>query len=124
MPTLDEDEIKRRAYEIWEREGRPEGRDYQNYMEAVAEMMAESDGGVPQSQPTSGISTNLQPGGIAPVGGQPLVGSLGTGGAPTGGNATGSIRERQFEDRQLDQELDRELEQTFPASDPPKVTRP
>jgi hypothetical protein len=27
------------------------------------------------------------------------------------------------EKRKLDEELDRELEQTFPASDPPKVTR-
>jgi hypothetical protein len=25
--------------------------------------------------------------------------------------------------RQLDEELDRQLEQTFPASDPPKITR-
>jgi hypothetical protein len=25
--------------------------------------------------------------------------------------------------RELDEELDRQLEQTFPASDPPKVTR-
>ncbi|MGD9921311.1 MAG: hypothetical protein AB7V13_07665 [Pseudorhodoplanes sp.] len=25
--------------------------------------------------------------------------------------------------RELDQELDRQLEQTFPASDPPKITR-
>jgi len=27
------------------------------------------------------------------------------------------------EKRELDEELDRQLEQTFPASDPPKVTR-
>ena len=27
------------------------------------------------------------------------------------------------EKRELDQELDRQLEQTFPASDPPKITR-
>ncbi len=27
------------------------------------------------------------------------------------------------EKRELDDELDRQLEQTFPASDPPKVTR-
>lgn len=27
------------------------------------------------------------------------------------------------EKRELDKELDRQLEQTFPASDPPKVTR-
>jgi hypothetical protein len=29
----------------------------------------------------------------------------------------------QRQKRQLDEELDRQLEQTFPASDPPKVTR-
>ncbi len=27
------------------------------------------------------------------------------------------------EKRKLDEELDRQLEQTFPASDPPKITR-
>lgn len=31
-------------------------------------------------------------------------------------------RERR-EHRKLDEELDRQLEQTFPASDPPKITR-
>jgi hypothetical protein len=31
-------------------------------------------------------------------------------------------REEQ-EKRELDEELDRQLEQTFPASDPPKITR-
>ena len=29
----------------------------------------------------------------------------------------------QREKRELDEEFDRQLEQTFPASDPPKVTR-
>lgn len=29
----------------------------------------------------------------------------------------------QREKRKLDEELDRQLEQTFPASDPPKLTR-
>jgi len=29
----------------------------------------------------------------------------------------------QRERRELDEELDRQLEQTFPASDPPKITR-
>jgi hypothetical protein len=29
----------------------------------------------------------------------------------------------QREKRELDEQLDRELEQTFPASDPPKITR-
>ena len=30
----------------------------------------------------------------------------------------------QREKRELDEELDRQLRQTFPASDPPKITRP
>jgi hypothetical protein len=33
----------------------------------------------------------------------------------------GNIRKRRLKTK-LDDELDRELEQTFPASDPPKVT--
>lgn len=31
---------------------------------------------------------------------------------------------KQREKRELDEELDRQLLQTFPASDPPKITRP
>nr|WP_091966913.1 hypothetical protein [Bradyrhizobium shewense] len=30
----------------------------------------------------------------------------------------------QREKRELDEELDRQLRETFPASDPPKITRP
>lgn len=88
--TLDEDEIKHRAYLIWERENRPEGRDFQNYMEAVAELMAERDGGQRPTGGPAGISTNLHPGGIAPVGGAPTVGSIGTGGGQTAGRPSGS----------------------------------
>jgi hypothetical protein len=98
MATLDEDEIKRRAYRIWENEGRPEGREFQNYMDAVAELMAESEGEQGAANAgSSGLSTSLQPGGMAPVGGAPTVGSIGTGGAPTGGHATGSARGEQAE---------------------------
>jgi hypothetical protein len=96
MANLDEEEVKRRAHQIWESEGRPEGRDFQNYMDAVAQMMA--GGGDSQELPSgapSGLSTNLQSGGMAPVGGAPMVGSIGTGGAPTGGNSTGSARGKQ-----------------------------
>ncbi len=95
--TLDEDEIKRRAHQIWERENRPEGRDFQNYMDAVAELMAERDGGEPPKDGPSGISTNLHPGGIAPTGGAATVGSIGTGGGQTMGRPTGSARGGQSE---------------------------
>ena len=93
MPTLNDEDIKRRAHQIWEREGRPDGRDFQNYMAAVAELVDESGESANHSvQVPSGLSTNLQPGGVAPVGGAPTMGSIGTGGAPTGGNATGTAR--------------------------------
>jgi hypothetical protein len=42
-PDRDE-RIKRRAYEIWEREGRPSGRDVEHWREAEAEIVAEDEG--------------------------------------------------------------------------------
>lgn len=101
MATLDEEEVKRRAHRIWESEGRPEGRDFQNYMDAVAELMAETDNEEAPANGSgsapSGISTSLQPGGTAPVGGAPTVGSIGTGGGATAGKPTGSARGNQAE---------------------------
>ncbi|MGO4637129.1 DUF2934 domain-containing protein [Mesorhizobium sp. 2RAF45] len=40
MDSRDE-RIKRRAYEIWEREGRPAGRDQEHWDQAVQEIEAE-----------------------------------------------------------------------------------
>src|ERR1700741_3356736 len=37
--------IRRRAYEIWERNGRPEGRDDEHWREAEAELAAAGDQG-------------------------------------------------------------------------------
>jgi hypothetical protein len=42
------DEISRRAREIWEREGRPEGRDMEHWLQAEAELHRESEHGAPQ----------------------------------------------------------------------------
>ena len=93
VPTLNEEDIKSRAHQIWEREGRPEGRDFQNYMDAVSELVAEGDGSLDRPvQAPSGLSTGLQPGGVVPAGGAPTVGSIGTGGGQTAGNATGTAR--------------------------------
>lgn len=36
--------IRERAYQIWEREGRPEGRDFDHWTRAVAEVSAEAGG--------------------------------------------------------------------------------
>ena len=48
-----------------------------------------------------------------------VAGAVIGGRAMPNGNETLEEREK----RELDAELDRQLEQTFPASDPPKITR-
>ncbi|WP_280842803.1 DUF2934 domain-containing protein [Pararoseomonas baculiformis] len=40
----DEERIRRRAHEIWEREGRPEGRQEEHWAQACREIAAEGDG--------------------------------------------------------------------------------
>ena len=35
MADLNEEEVKQRAYQLWEQEGCPEGREFQNYMQPV-----------------------------------------------------------------------------------------
>ena len=51
----DEDRIQRRAHEIWEREGRPEGRHEEHWAQARREIEAEEEGGssaAPDASPT------------------------------------------------------------------------
>jgi hypothetical protein len=43
----DQDRIRRRAHEIWQREGRPEGRHEEHWARASREVGAEGDGGPP-----------------------------------------------------------------------------
>jgi hypothetical protein len=42
---MDEEAIRRRAHEIWEREGRPEGKQAEHWERARAELDAEGAGG-------------------------------------------------------------------------------
>ncbi|HMJ90040.1 MAG TPA: DUF2934 domain-containing protein [Candidatus Acidoferrum sp.] len=44
--------IARRAYEMWESEGRPDGRDYDHWLQAEA-MLRGSSSGTPSSNTTS-----------------------------------------------------------------------
>ncbi len=37
--TLTHEQIAQRAYEIWQRKGQPRGRDYENWVEAEAELL-------------------------------------------------------------------------------------
>ena len=38
MPGLNDAHVAKRAYEIWEREGRPHGRDREHWLQAVEEL--------------------------------------------------------------------------------------
>jgi hypothetical protein len=87
-----EEHIRRRAYEIWEREGRPDGR-HLDHWHLAASQIEEEEGGTAAAQsaaPTAGISSSLQPSGTAPGGGPGASqGSIGSGG-DTGGGSAGS----------------------------------
>jgi Protein of unknown function (DUF2934) len=41
MGAISDDAIRERAYYIWEREGRPHGRDYEHWVRAQVELIAE-----------------------------------------------------------------------------------
>ena len=41
MVGISEDAVRKRAYDIWEREGRPHGRDFEHWVRAQVELTAE-----------------------------------------------------------------------------------
>jgi Protein of unknown function (DUF2934) len=41
MGGISEEAIRKRAYDIWEREGRPHGRDFEHWVRAQVELAAE-----------------------------------------------------------------------------------
>jgi hypothetical protein len=95
-----EERIRKRAHEIWETEGKPDGQDRQHWERASREIgeppddgdAAISDG--PEASPHGiGRATPLQPHGTVP-GRQPGagMGSIGTGGGSTAGKKTGNAR--------------------------------
>ena len=44
MTSEKEDRIRRRAYELWEQEGRPQGREWDHWVQAAREVEAEEGG--------------------------------------------------------------------------------
>lgn len=101
MNSISEEKIRQRAQEIWEQEGRPDGRAEEHWRQAAEELMREDEDGQGSqqkqdggqgSQSPSGLSSTLQPGGTTPSGSQPIGGSFGTGGGSTAGSSTGNAR--------------------------------
>ncbi len=64
----DEDRIRRRAHAIWEREGRPEGRQQEHWAQARREVEAEKGASPPRAAAPDGSPTPTAPdnGGTTP----------------------------------------------------------
>ena len=58
----DEERIRRRAHEIWEREGRPEGRHEEHWARARREVEAEEGGSPPGAAGSDASPTDTAPG--------------------------------------------------------------
>ena len=69
MNAIDSEAIRRRAYEIWEREGCPQGNDQAHWFEALAELSGDPD--LPGS-PGGGADGTEAASGSKPVTGGPF----------------------------------------------------
>lgn len=74
MGGISDDNIRERAYHIWEREGRPHGRDFEHWVRAQVELVAEAGNGrgrpaaapaaaakAPASKPAATASVTAKP---------------------------------------------------------------
>jgi hypothetical protein len=83
---MDADRIRQRAFELWERDGRPEGRDMDYWFRAEVELAGEDASGL-ETPPAAAGAPSRRPGARS----EPDVGSPGKAGAsrPRGQDATG-----------------------------------
>ena len=65
MDNRDEN-IRKRAYEMWEQEGRPDGQ-HESHWQRAEQELAGGAGGPPLSM--GGLASSLQPGSVTPAGG-------------------------------------------------------
>lgn len=80
-----DDRIRRRAYELWEAEGRPQGREAEHWSRAEREL-AEAGGATPSRGPRKNVrgtvarpSAGKKPGASAELGGTPSAAASGPG---------------------------------------------
>jgi hypothetical protein len=93
MTIGDEERIRLRAHEIWEREGRPDGQEAQHWEQARREIDGLETGKGETAPGIAGIASGRQAGGTIPGGGPGASqGSIGTGGGSTGRNPSGSLK--------------------------------
>lgn len=101
MDSDKEARIRQRAYEIWQREGQPQGRDAEHWQQAEAEIMAESGasadsaadraaaGSKPQQEPPVPGTAPLRSRRAASKPERDRASGAGTGDRPSGGPRRG-----------------------------------
>jgi hypothetical protein len=86
-----EEQIRNRAHQIWEREGRPDGRESEHWARAMREIDDEAGSGQ-QTAEDADLAAGLQQGGTTPAGGP--AASVGSAGGGPAGRAGGSARRK------------------------------
>lgn len=72
MPPDRDERIRQRAYDIWEREGRPHGRDEEHWRMALDELVEEfSDARFTHAEPAAPAAGTAKPGGESSAEAQP-----------------------------------------------------
>jgi len=88
-----QEEIRLRAHQIWEAEGRPDGKEAEHWARAEQELNGRDGDSGAGDQTEGGIASGLQPGGTTPSASPGAgVGSLGTGGGSTAGRSSRNVR--------------------------------
>ncbi len=83
MPLDHDERIRQRAYEIWEREGRPHGRDEEHWRMAVDELVDEvGDASITQAVPAARVTGTAKPASESSVEAQPSKPVSGSGNQP------------------------------------------
>ncbi len=95
MQTDRESEIRKKAYEKWENEGRRDGEHERHWSEAEKELGASDGSALPDSDEHAAAQTSP---------------------------AVASLNKEQAKDKDAGDELEEGLEDTFPASDPISAT--
>ena len=61
MGVISDDAVRERAYHIWEREGRPHGRDFEHWVRAKVELVAEASNNNSKSAAAKSSPAPLRP---------------------------------------------------------------
>lgn len=92
MSDTFEDRVRARAQEIWEEEGRPDGKAEEHWQRASEELRSQKNSSETAPATQSEFSTSLPRGGTKPSDSQSSSANAAMDGGRTAGNATGKAK--------------------------------